>query len=79
MENESISTQYVLVFRTNIRHNDDIRQLAPTLDGCLGILRWSVDLTDVDKVLRIESQDDDHSKVIGLMNTAGYFCEELLD
>jgi copper chaperone len=79
MENESISTQFVLIFKTNIRHKDEIRQLDPIITSCPGVLKWSVDLSDIDKVLRIESKNADHSAVISLMTTAGYFCEELLD
>jgi hypothetical protein len=42
-------------------------------------MKWSVDLSDIDNVLRIESDDPDHSRVIEIVRNAGFFCEELVD
>jgi hypothetical protein len=79
MENKYRTTRFVLVFKTNIKCKDDVRCLAPILDSSIGITKWSVDLSDVDNVLRIESEHSDCEKVITLVTNAGYICEELLD
>jgi hypothetical protein len=77
--NETNTTQYLLIFKTNINCHKDVRCISSLLTTSVGIMKWSVDLTDIDNVLRIESEHSDHSKVISLVANAGYFCEELLD
>ncbi|WP_341834877.1 hypothetical protein WJU16_18205 [Chitinophaga pollutisoli] len=67
----------VLVFRTNIRFKKDLRQVAPVLDEAPGLVKWTVDREDTDKVLRIETRNPDPSPIISLVESAGYFCEEL--
>jgi hypothetical protein len=79
MKNEFEPKQFILVFKTNIRCRNDIYFLTPFLNSGPGILRWSVDLTDVDNVLRIESAHADHKQVIEIVKNAGYSCEELTD
>ncbi len=72
-------TGFILVFKTNIDCKDDVCFLTPILNSCIGIMKWSVDLSDIDNVLRIESDDPDHSRVIEIVRNAGFFCEELVD
>ena len=71
--------QFVLVFRTNINKKKDVKSLTPVLNGCSRILKWNVDLSDCDNVLRIEATHEDHAHVIHLVKQAGYACEELTD
>ncbi|MCE7064642.1 hypothetical protein [Dyadobacter sp. CY326] len=70
---------FILVFRTNINKKKDVKSLTPVLNGCSEILKWNVDLSDCDNVLRIEATHADHAPVIHLVKQAGYACEELTD
>ena len=69
----------VLVFKTNIRYPKHINSVASYIDNNPGILKWNVDLKDIDKILRIETADLHPSKIEKLVKKAGYKCEELKD
>ena len=67
----------VLVLKTNIRYKKHVKAVAPLLDGQDSISRWNIDLMDIDKVLRIESNDMEVTEVVQLIQEAGFHCEEL--
>ena len=67
----------VLILKTNIRYKKHVKEIAPLLDGRNSISRWNIDLNDVDKVLRIESNDMELTEVVQLIQEAGFHCEEL--
>jgi len=69
----------VLVFRSNIRTEEDIEQISNALDAHPMIDTWSVDLTDADYVLRVISCSLKECDVIKLIGGCGYTCEELGD
>ena len=69
----------ILVFKTNIRLKRDVRKIAALFDGHPLVKRWSVDITDIDKVIRIESINLLPGEVINALESAGYCCEELPD
>nr|WP_295928404.1 hypothetical protein [uncultured Dyadobacter sp.] len=78
--NDSRTTDlFVLVFRTNINSLRQVKSISPLLDRCPEILKWNVDISDIDKVLRIESTHENCGQVIEMVTTAGYACEELTD
>lgn len=52
-----------LVFRTNLQNPDDVEKISATLNAINGLLDWSVDLEDWEKVLRIEGVDLDSSAI----------------
>jgi hypothetical protein len=39
--------------------------------------KWNFDLTDCDKILRIDSEENVVLKIIELLNLHNYSCEEL--
>lgn len=41
------------VFRTDLQSKKDVKQISETINGIPGIVEWSVDLEDWEKVLRI--------------------------
>ncbi len=43
-----------LVFRTSLQEKTDVVQITDTMNSIPGILNWSVDLEDWEKVLRVE-------------------------
>ena len=69
----------VLILKTNIRYKKHLKDVAPLLNGQDSILRWNIDLQDVDKVLRIEADDMALNDVVQLIQEAGFHCEELAD
>lgn len=69
----------VLVFKTNLRFKKDIRLVGAILALEPAILRWNVDIWDVDKVLRIETTRLSVQEVIALVTGAGYCCSVLPD
>jgi hypothetical protein len=79
MESQYETDLFILVFKTDIQHREDIQKLKPLLDTKIGASRWSVDLSDVDFVLRVESQRNENQTIIEMIKQAGYHCEELID
>ena len=69
----------VLIFKTNIRYKKQINAIEQHIANQPGIIKWNVDLKDVDKVLRIETLYLHPAKIEGLVKKAGYNCEELKD
>ena len=67
----------VLILKTNIRYKKQVKTVAPLLDGQDNISRWNIDLNDIDKVLRIESDDMELTEVVQIIKKAGFHCEEL--
>ncbi len=69
----------ILIFRTNIRDKKDLARVAPFLRSERRIRYWTVDLGDIDKVLRIESEQLTIGQVSRLVQQQGFDCEELTD
>ena len=67
----------VIILKTNIRYKKQVKAVAPLLDGQNNIMKWNIDLHDIDKVLRIESDDMELREVVQLIQEAGFRCEEL--
>ena len=67
----------VLVFRTNINTDERIHRAACRLCKLRAICRWSIDLDDVDCVLRIEAEALTEADVIRLLTRAGLQCDVL--
>jgi len=65
------------VFRTNVPDPASARNMIFALHGIYPDAGVTFDLEDVDKVLRIESAIVEESKVISLMEAAGYSCRIL--
>lgn len=68
---------HILVFRTNINTETDKLRVREFLSGQLLVEDWSVDMDDIDRVLRVVSHDLHPEDVVGLLNTIGYQCQEL--
>ncbi|GGM92418.1 hypothetical protein GCM10010967_27010 [Dyadobacter beijingensis] len=79
MNDDKLTDAFVLVFKTNINTPRQVKSIGVTLDHCPEILKWNVDLADIDRVLRIEATHAHCGPVIELVRRAGYACEELTD
>lgn len=69
----------VLIFQTNISQKNDVDKAGKALKDHEGILDWSIDTGDIDKVLRVEAEGIEAKDVIDLMINEGFFCKELND
>ena len=69
----------ILLFKTNIQTTADMHYVQPVLDRHPQIAKWSIDMDDDDRVLRITSSSLTHTHVIDMVALHGYQCEELKD
>ena len=53
------------------------QQLKLHIDNILPNAKWNFDLKDIDKILRIDSEENVILKIIDLLNVHHYSCEEL--
>jgi len=69
----------ILVFKTNIKYKKQINAVRRHIESKPQIIKWNVDLHDIDKILRIESLDLHPAIIESLVQKAGYYCKELKD
>ncbi len=62
----------VIIFYTNIAAEHDVQVLTPALETIPDMIRWTVDLDDVDKVLRIVAMSDISSEIQQTLFAHGY-------
>ena len=67
----------ILVFKTNVRSKKRVNALKPHLENIQGIIKWNVDLQDIDKILRVECASTPSDIITNRLQQAGYYCEEL--
>jgi len=67
----------VLVFKTSVKNKKSAAKLKPALDNIESVSRWNFDLSDCDKILRIEAGADISPDIISVMSENGYQCIEL--
>ncbi|NOQ73119.1 MAG: hypothetical protein GQ574_14025 [Crocinitomix sp.] len=66
------NTNNILVFKTDIKNFKKLELIAPIFNQQKDILNWSVDVEDVDKVLRIETKTSlTENKVIEILSNVG--------
>jgi len=70
----------ILVFKTDIRSPQKVRLVGPVFRGHPSIIDWSVDIEDIDHVLRIVTLGTiRESDIIRLVKKCGFRCEILDD
>ena len=70
----------VLVFKTSITTNENVRKVKPVLDNLMNTSeKWNFDLEDCDNILRVEAVSVQPSTIIKKLKNAGFVCEELGD
>lgn len=67
----------IYVFRTSVRTRNQVNKLKPHLDKILRGARTNFDLTDCDKILRIETQENITASIKNLLQEHHFICEEL--
>ena len=75
----SFKMKTVLVFKTSITKNKEIKIVQPTLNRLIAKNdRWNFDLEDCDNILRVETQMVKANAVLKALQHHGFYCEELL-
>ena len=67
----------IFIFRTTINTDSDIQAIASEIEKLPGVSRWTVDLDDCDKVLRVVGGE--MAAIREVVEKQGYMCEELPD
>ena len=67
----------IFIFKTSVKSKKQAKQLQLPIDTMLPNAKWNFDLTDCDKILRIDSEENVVLKIIDLLNVHNYRCEEL--
>ena len=63
------------VFKTNVARTPEARAIVRELRGHFPDAKVNFDLSDCDKILRIEHPDVDVTKTVSLLVQRGYQCE----
>jgi hypothetical protein len=67
----------IYVFKTSVKTKTQVKKLKPHINIILSNEKWSFDLEDCDKVLRIDSEENIVLKIRDLLNIHKFYCEEL--
>lgn len=66
---------YIIIMSTNISRLADLGKLSNTLKLFSNVKTWSIDLTDCDKVLRIEANTDISIRLIAQLTSLNIECK----
>ena len=69
----------VLVFRTGVNNTENIDAIAGKFNSMNGIHKWSFDLDDNEKILRVEAVGISPREIENVLTGMNYYCEELPD
>lgn len=68
------------IFCTNINSKEQLDSLKPCLNNHNNILRWSIDLEDIDAVLKVITTNNlKEHEIIHLLDSEGYQCKVMTD
>lgn len=68
---------HILIFKTNINTEADKLRIQELVTGLPLVEDLSIDIDDIDRVLRVVSHEMKAQQIINLINNAGYKCQEL--
>lgn len=68
-----------LIFKTDIESKRKVHALRSVFNHHRNINDWSIDMEDIDNVLRVASEELTERDVIDLVNKCGFYCEVLPD
>ncbi|MBD3661643.1 MAG: hypothetical protein HUJ11_05610 [Arenibacter algicola] len=70
----------LLIFQTDIKSKNKVKSVEPILNSHSNILKWTIDLEDIDNVLRIEATKNlMEEEVIDLLKVQGFSIQTLPD
>jgi hypothetical protein len=65
---------YIIILSTNVERSQDLENLSTTLNSFSEVREWSIDMTDCDNVLRIETSTDINTSLINKLKPLGIEC-----
>jgi cell fate (sporulation/competence/biofilm development) regulator YmcA (YheA/YmcA/DUF963 family) len=69
----------LIILKTDIKTKKKAKKIKPLLNEHPIITNWSIDLEDIDNVLRIEAEDLlNENDVKRIINENGFYCEDLV-
>ena len=71
------SRSVVEVFKTNVEHETEAKELVEMLRQRFPGSRVNFDLQDRDRILRVEDKEVPIDTIVGIMKTAGFVCTVL--
>jgi hypothetical protein len=73
----TIDLSNILIFKTNIQTEFDRLRIKNVLDASQKVLKWNIDMDDVDRVLRVVSDTLTAEQIISVIEYVGFECAEL--
>jgi hypothetical protein len=67
----------IYVFKTSVKTKLQAKKLKPHIDRILPKAKWNFDLEDIDRILRVDSEENIVLEIQNLLNTYKHSCEEL--
>ena len=68
----------LFILRTNIKTKKNVKKIRPLLNSHPLIFKWSIDIEDIDNVLRIEASSGLSERGIkNLIKREGFYCQDL--
>lgn len=67
----------IYIFKTSVKTKHQVKKLQPHINSMLPTEKWNFDLQDCDRILRIDSEENIVLRIIDLLNTHKFYCEEL--
>lgn len=68
---------HIHIFKTNISTVEETALLEKIFSGFPEIQQWSIDLEDIDRVLRVVSETLSCTEIIVLLQNSGLNCSDL--
>jgi len=75
---EKTATSMVEVFKTNVQQEHEAAAIGSRLSSLFPHLKIDFDLSDCDRILRVEGQDVQTGQIMELLNVQGYSCDVLV-
>lgn len=67
----------IYILKTSVKNKKQAKQIAKEFEKLNQIKQWNFDLSDCDKVLKIETDPNHISKVYEILNASNSVCCEL--
>jgi hypothetical protein len=67
----------IYVFKTSVKTKKQVKKLKPQINAILPDDKWSFDLDDCDRILRIDCEENIVLRITDLLNVQQFHCEEL--
>ncbi|WP_341215493.1 hypothetical protein [uncultured Wocania sp.] len=77
--NNTLHTK-LLILKTDIKTREKVRIIESFLNNHSRIIKWSIDIEDIDKVLKIEvNYNLEEEDLINQIKKIGFYCDTLAD